>query len=249
MKSTMVLPITIILTIIFEQAKAQLITDRPDQTESSTTIPIGSLQLESGILLGYEGHTRPSTRQVLLPTILTRYGMTKWIEIRVLNQFEMINVGNETFDGISDLEVGAKVQILKNERFNTEIAFLSQAVLPTGSFGVTGNTYGVSNKLCVSHSLSTNIGVGYNFGYNYFGMDRGDLTYSLAFGIKINNKVGFYLEPYGEVADMNEFVANFDAGFTYLKNENLQFDFSFGTGINQKMNYLSIGCSWLMQKQ
>jgi len=30
-------------------------------------------------------------------------------------------------------------------------------------------------------------------------------------------------------------------GFTYLVQDNLQFDFSFGTGISDYMNYASIG--------
>jgi biopolymer transport protein ExbD len=48
---------------------------------------------------------------------------------------------------------------------------------------------------------------------------------------------------------VKEFVLNFDTGFTYLANENLQFDFSFGTGLNHRMNYLSIGFSWLLKKK
>ena len=43
-------------------------------------------------------------------------------------------------------------------------------------------------------------------------------------------------------------VCNFDAGLTFLANENFQYDFSFGTGINNTMNYMSIGFSWLVNK-
>jgi len=36
---------------------------------------------------------------------------------------------------------------------------------------------------------------------------------------------------------------NSDAGITYLIKKNLQIDFSSGLGLNQKMNYFSIGCA------
>ncbi len=39
-----------------------------------------------------------------------------------------------------------------------------------------------------------------------------------------------------------------DAGFTYLANEDLQFDFSFGTGIKERMNYISVSFSWLIDQ-
>ena len=107
----------------------------------------------------------------------------------------------------------------------------------------------MSGKSKTKPSSNSNLGIGYNLGYNYFGEEKGDFTYSIALGVGINSKVGIYIEPYGEIANMDEFIANFDTGLTYLANENLQFDFSFGTGINWKMNYMSIGCSWLIKKE
>lgn len=244
---------TILFTILFVclcgKLHAQIVTDRPDQTESSSTVPKGALQLESGILIGYEGNNQISTRQVLLPTNLFRYGITGWFELRVLNQFEIIKLGNQSFEGISDLEIGTKIQLLKKEDINTEIAFITHLLVPTGSTELTNDKFGTVNKLSISHSLTERIGIGYNVGYNYLGTGNGDFTYSLAFGIGVNEKVGVYVEPFGEIINMEEFVANFDAGFTFLANENLQLDFSFGTGINQRMNYVSIGISWLMKKQ
>jgi len=40
---------------------------------------------------------------------------------------------------------------------------------------------------------------------------------------------------------LKEPIVNFNVGFTYLVQDNLQFDFSFGTGISDYMNYASIG--------
>lgn len=249
MNKTRQILITTFFIIIYVEANAQIITDRPDQTESSSTIPKGALQLESGILIDYEGNNEPLARKILLPSNLFRYGISKWIELRLLNQFEMIKIANQSLEGLSDLEVGTKIQLLNKEDINTEIAFLTHLVLPTGSSGLTKDKYGNANKLSISHSINEEIGIGYNIGYNYFGEGNGDFTYSMALGIEINEKVGVYVEPFGEILNMEDFKVNFDNGVTYLANKNLQLDFSFGTGINQKMNYFSIGASWLMNKK
>ncbi len=239
----------IVLILIFEgKINAQIITDRPDQTESSSTIFIGALQIESGLLVSYEGNNQTSTRQFLLPTNLFRYGITDNFELRVLNQFETLKTGTERFQGIANLEIGTKIQILKNKNLNTKIAFLTHLVVPTGTKELTDGGYGSINKISISHELNENIGIGYNLGYNYFENGDAGITYSLAFGIGVNKKVGVYIEPYGELKSFKESKLNFDAGFTYLTNINFQLDFSFGLGLNYKMNYMSIGFSWLIDR-
>jgi len=227
---------------------AQIITDRPDQTESSSTVGKGNLQIESGILIGFEGEAQTSNRQILAPTNLFRLGIFKSIEIRLLSQYEILKSDNLNIDGISDLEIGTKIQILKSAKNITEIAFLSHLIMPTGSTELNSDKFGTINKISISHEVIENIAIGYNLGYNNFGQGKGDLTYSLALGFGINDKVGVYIEPYGEIVEFDDYVSNFDAGLTYLANENIQFDFSFGTGLNNKMNYISIGFSWLIEK-
>ena len=239
-----------ILTMVSfcKKANGQIVTDRPDQTESSSVVYQGSLQLESGVLIGYEGENQEGTRQISLPTNLFRYGITRWLELRIFNQFEMLKMGDRKDEGISDMEIGTKIQLIKSENRIIEMAFLSHLIVPTGSNNLTSDVYGSSNKLCLSHEINNNVGIGYNVGYNYFGDENGDFTYSVALGIGVNGKVAIYVEPYGEIINMNDFISNFDTGFTYLVKNNLQFDFSFGTGINRTMNYLALGCSWLVQK-
>ena len=234
--------------LAFSQLHAQIITDRPDQTESSSTVGNGNLQIESGILIGYEGEIGTSNRQILSPTNLFRYGITEGIEIRLLSQFESLTSNISSSQGISDLEIGTKIQLLKDDSKNAEIAFLSHLILPTGTKELSNNSFGTINKLSISHVINDRMGIGYNIGYNYFGTGNGDLTYSIALGIAVNEKVGIYIEPYGDLVEFDEYIQNFDAGFTYLPNKDVQLDFSFGTGINQRMNYISVGCSWLMHR-
>ena len=141
------------------------------------------------------------------------------------------------------------MQIFQKENVNTKIAFLSHPIIPTGSMDLNNDKFGTINKLSISHAINDNIGLGYNVGYNYFGLGKEDFTYSVAVGFGITDKFGFYLEPYGETIDFETYEASFDAGIAYLVKDNVQFDFSFGTGINHTMNYISLGCSINIAKQ
>lgn len=234
-----------------ESASSEIVTDRPDQTESSTTIPLKSFQVECGTLIGNSNFSNSSEKLFLIPTTLLRYGLTKNIELRLVEQ--LISIKNEQTSeknfGLSDLELGAKFQILRNHAINTEIAFISHLVLPTGAISITNEQIGTINKLAISHRLTEFLDLGYNIGYNYFAHETGYYTYSLALGSGFTKRLGAYIETYGEVAEFIDWISNFDSGITYLVKQNMQLDFSFGIGLNQKMNYFSVGFSWNIQKE
>ena len=230
-------------------AAQEIITDRPDQTESSSTIQKGNLQIESGLLLEFLGEDIScSERNILAPTTLIRYGLLDFAELRIVSQIESVKNNSTSVTGIGDLEIGTKIQLLKKEKSLLEIALLSHIIIPTGSKEVSSNTTGSINKLCVSHRSNTNISIAYNLGYNYFGSGKGNPTYSFVLGSAINDKASVYLEPYGELIEFEDNVININSGITYLMKDNFQLDFSFGTGINHIFNYTAIGFSWNIGK-
>lgn len=234
---------TFIFLVTLNAFSQEIVTDRPDQTESSVTVATGNLQIESGVSIANEGRVTST----FLPSTLLRYGIFEGVELRFVFQNESTEIsldgGNRKYQGFSDLEIGTKIQILKKENVNTEIAFLSHLIIPSAKTGITTDNFGVINKLSVSHSLSDIVGIGYNIGYDLV-EKQSALTYSVALGISFSDKVGFYVEPYGSWAEQNDFESNFDLGITYLVRPNLQLDVSYGTGINNDMNYLSAGFSW-----
>ena len=234
----------LLIGLAVEMTAQTIVTDRPDQTESSLTVPHKSFQIEAGALFG--DLNNESQRLYLIPTTLFRYGLFRGIELRLgenlVNYFS--EATSDSKFGLSDLELGAKFQILNREDVNTKIAFLSHVVLPTGTEGLSTEKYGTINKLAISHELNSFTSLGYNVGYNYFGHSKGNLTYSLALGAAFNDKLGGYLEFYGKWRDFDNFLINFDSGITYLLQENLQLDFSFGLGLNHRMNYFAVGFSW-----
>jgi len=244
--------IILVFLILSNDAFAQIIiTDRPDQTESSSTIQKSSLQIESGLLFGYIKDGAFSEEALLAPTVLWRYGINSAIELRLLTEFASVKdkISNNTINGISDLQIGTKIQLFKKEEINTEIAFLSHVIIPTAKNDLSLNEFGIINKLSVSHELSDGVGIGYNLGYDYYGFGNGNFTYSLAIGIGLSDKMGFFIEPYGELVEFENHLSNFNTGFTYLIKDNSQLDISFGTGINHKMKFVSLGYSLNIAKK
>jgi hypothetical protein len=187
----------LILTVLKKVINAQeIVTDRPDQTESSTTVPNKSFQMEMGCGSGDYNSDRLS----LLPTALFRYGLSKSIELRFVEQLAAFNnkATSETQFGLSDIEFGLKIQVLKKEDINTEIAFISHLIIPTGSSELTNTNYGTINKLAISHGLNKFLDMG------------------------LSDKMGMYVETFGEYSDFAELTSNFDSGLTYLIKDNLQ---------------------------
>ena len=238
--------------IISIHVHAQIIvTDRPDQTESSSTIARGSVQIESGILISQneilnQFNNPIIEKNIYLPSTLFRLGLTDKIELRIFNQYQYNYTEINSVNGFNDLELGFKVQLFQQEKNMTELAFLSHIAIPTAPsiFNENNDKYiGLINKLCVSHNLNNKIGIGYNLGYNYFDSGLSDYTYSFVVGFKLNERISAYVEPYGQISGFEDSEANINMGMTYLIKDNLQLDYSYGTGLNNISNFMSIGCS------
>ena len=58
---------------------------------------------------------------------------TKSIEMRLVEQLVgfKTKTASKTEFGLSDIELGLKIQVLKKENINTEIAFISHLIIPS----------------------------------------------------------------------------------------------------------------------
>ncbi len=238
------------------RSQAQIVTDRPDQTESSLVVPKGALQIEAGLLTEHQDLFDDfSSIKESFPTILFRYGISNKFELRLVSEYVSSRNGgrDNSVEGFGDTQIGFKWNIKGQESGKTQIGFMSHLVLPTGSAFHSNKALGVINKLAISQDLAEDFSWGLNVGYDYLPFEemdsKGNITYSLAIGHGINDKVGIFIEPYGELEELEEFVFNVDAGITYLINPNFQLDFSLGTGVTHNMNFMSIGFSWLILKK
>ena len=102
-----------------------IVTDRPDQTESSSTVGNKTVQVEMGVM--YLTASGNDFESFMGPQMLLRYGIANGVELRFATQYKSskFDIGDNqlNFNGVNDLQIGAKFQLLKKDNMNTEIAF------------------------------------------------------------------------------------------------------------------------------
>ncbi|MGQ8338798.1 transporter [Sunxiuqinia sp. A32] len=240
-------------TVKAQDNDSELITDRPDQTESSAVVPHKSLQIETGFLMENTKTSLFDQKSFVYNTTLLRYGLLKNFELRLgleyLGEKEKINsTGNtNTTSGLSPLYTGFKVKIADENGWKPEVAFLGGLVLPfTADEDFKTKFSAADIRFAFSHTLSDKISFGYNLGAEWDGETAiPAYFYSIALGTGITDKLGAFIENYGWLPEMGKAEHLIDAGFTYLIRPNLQLDVSGGLGLQNSIDsFMSLGLSY-----
>jgi hypothetical protein len=218
----------------------EILTDRPDQTETAASVSKGQFQIESG----YSLNKVLEESSLTLFSNLYRYGIGSGFELRLAHEINFSNILSKPDAGkdisFSDIELGGKYGLAAP---GLDIAILSHLVIPSRSENDDAK-FGIINKLALAGDISESLGIGCNIGYDYFGEGKGNITFSTALGFSLTESIGFYTEIYGDFLDCSKADVNYDNGFTYLIKDNFQLDFSFGTGLTERSNFVSLGLSW-----
>ena len=239
-----------------------IITDRPDQSESAVTVPKGFIQIELGGTYEKDKieHEFPllvpakTTESISAPSALIRYGIFNNIELRfgVEAIFQKYDDGyssitqphNEDWiSGISPVTVGAKFRLFDEKNSRPEAAILTSLSIPVFDNAFKTQHLGAEVRLALANTLSERLGVSYNIGAEWDGDDNSKPTglYTLAFGLGLNNKLSIFAEIYGFIRNAAEPDHRLDGGFTYLISRNVQADVAGGIGITETAPDFFIG--------
>ena len=235
-----------LIFIISSQSLAQIVTDRPDQSEGPTSVGQNNFQIESGWLNG-DFLDDDATVDIIQFASLFRFGLTDRIELRIINQWEHLTTEeNLKISGISDLVLGMKIHLFSLENIGTDIGVVTHISVPSAKMELSAGKLQSFNRLAVSHNINSDLSVSYNLGIDYLVGNRWVFPYTLTCAKAINEWFNIYLEAFGQF-NQHHVGLNTDAGFTFLLNDNLQFDFSFGLGLSEVMNYTALGISWKIE--
>ena len=246
---------------VFSQS---IVTDRPTQTTGPTSVPAGYFQLETG---GQFTNYGPASSGTLdLPMNLIRIGLGKGFELRVVNgmsfrrvqEFYLYNTSKTIVASFSDLQLGFKAQLLNKPEKKTQIGLIIHGSTSTGLNKFDEGRKGASAILSVNHQVNDKNAIGYNVGYNFmhygsspstFNYSTHDLMATLVYAHSLTSNLGLFAEVYGSLSDLENFDddninVNMDAGLTYIVKDNLQLDYSFGFGFQDRMNFHSLGISF-----
>lgn len=236
----------IIPLLIFSQEllTQDLITDRPDQTESAVTVPLYSLQIESGFVYENIKDKIPVDNYSIAGTLF-RYGLTDKIEMRFGAGY-LINKNDVTNSSFGDFLLGAKFNILTEEQAHFDFGLLLHTTLPIGDKILNPDKFEPELIAAFSSSVSDNLSISANLGgVNNASLQKIVYIYTGAVGLSLNEELGAFIEMYGNFLSAISPTHNFDGGFTYLLNDELQLDFSAGNSVSavNKSWFISSGIS------
>lgn len=227
---------------------AELVTDRPDQTESSSVVPAGTIQIETGLVYGSDENKGTEYSSLNLLTTLLRVGILSSMELRLGTDYtiETTDYGNiqRTFEGLSPIYLGTKIAITEESGLLPEMAFLFHLTFENGSKYFRPHELEPDFRMAFSHTLSERLGFGYNIGAEWSnGLPI--YVYSAAFGYSLTGDIGIFVEWFGDAPEGESANHLLDAGATYLILPILQADVSAGIAITgQSQDYfLNAGLS------
>jgi hypothetical protein len=244
---------TITLAQTSDDPDGALITDRPDATESPSLVRKGYLQIETGGFYTESEDNGLDIKETTFNTTLLRYGLLDNFELRIgldyrQTEFELNGQDlGDGLDGTSPLLLGAKIGIAQESGWMPQMAILGHLSMPfTASSDYIPENTAMDFRFAFNHTLSDRSGLAYNIGAR---LDAGDpelsYIYTLAYGYSLSNRIGAYLEVYGDFPEDSSANHLWDAGFTYLANNDLQFDVTFGSGFTDGQDLLlSAGLSY-----
>lgn len=223
-------------------------TDRPDQTESASTVPKKWVQFEMGFLK-QKNYTDEDYFQH--PSLLTKYGIGKRLEIRLITEwatfkYKAVN-GVYSVTGINSVQLGGKVNFFDEKGIRPKTSLIAHY-----DFGRLRTLYkdsidGLNFRFTLQNTISKVVSIGYNIGMEWdrFGSPPACI-YTFAPGFNIGEKWYGYIEIFGSIWKDEKPETSIDGGIAYFVTDNLKLDISSGFGISKAAPdwYVAIGGSF-----
>jgi hypothetical protein len=222
-----------------------LVTDRPDFTEASVTVGYGVIQLETGYTYIYDSEGNERTRTHSFPESLLRMGVVaEWLELRFdwnyLDEHTQIGGFEDSVSGAEDLGLGIKLALTPQEKILPETAIIFQMTVPSGGSEITADEvlpgFNYLYGWDVTEKLSTGASTGINGAIDDITLDSySQINQSWTVNYSWTDRITSYTEWFVLIptsADTNHTENYFNGGFTYLFNNDLQWDIRAGVGLN-----------------
>jgi hypothetical protein len=228
---------------------AELVTDRPDFTESGIVVPIGSFQFEGG--LTWES-SAGDVRSFSGPEFLLRWGLTSRMEVRI-GLPDYVGVWNgQNQSGLADPSIGTKLQ-LGPIADGWDLATVVTVSAPAGEAGFSSDGWDPSVFL----STGGGIGGTWSLGSQVFGelaTNGGDRelfwggTLVLATSIGSQGITGSFFELAATIPEEGTTAVSFHHGYTHLLTKTLQLDVHGGFGLTETAPDFFIGAGMVYRR-
>ncbi|MGH9379498.1 MAG: transporter, partial [Thermoanaerobaculia bacterium] len=214
-------------------ADAELISDRPDATESAATVPARCWQLEGGATW----EEAEDDESMTWGELLLRYGVGDRWELRIgVPSYTDPGVGAAGFE---DSSLGVKLLLARHDPDRPrrpQAALLLDSTLPTGETGFREPHAQPAALLALAWPLGARTELATNLGAAYPSVEAeqfGTALASVAVGRELSDRLGGFIELFGASRDEPGGSARtfFDAGITWAATADLQLDLRAGIAL------------------
>jgi Putative MetA-pathway of phenol degradation len=214
-----------------------LVTDRPDFTESSQVVGAGVLQLESGVT--FERDRDAAVRNGMLSTPqLLRVGVSPRLEFRLasdalLSESVSVATQHQQTTGGADTEIGLKYTLTEAPLNGFDFALIAAVSLPTGADGLSSGGYDPGIKFTWARDLPRGFGLSGNVNVASITVDESrewERSLSVSLGHPLGEQWGAYWETYGFVSGEG-CSCTFNTGVTRALGRHMQVDVAVGRGL------------------
>lgn len=235
--------------VALAQPPEPIATDRPDFTEGAGVVGPRVVQVESGVLWEQDDAGGSTAKQLSLPNTLVRLGMTSRLEFRATFQGLVRDNGGgprSTWrSSASDLELGGKYQMARQDGLGLDLAIVGFVSLPTGGAASSGNA-----DPTVKFAWARDVGalsVSGNFNAALVTNDEDErerlLEASLSVGHPLWGRWNAFWEAVASSIDSRQRSTMWtgNTGVTRSVGNNLQFDVYLGRGLNDAAPDWAVG--------
>ena len=241
----------ILLAAAATPASAQtIVTDRPDFTESTATVPDGRFQLEAGYTYAsvgdFTGHEigEGLLRWGLIPGLELRLGIPSYLSI------SQDGADGADASGLGDASVGVKLGLYESGMAEglPSVSLILGSGIPTGNEDVTGSDgWEPEAIVALGWSFTPSLSLGANVGYaqrSLVGFDDSidEFFTSIAAGFPLVGGLNGFAEYYAIRPDLDGADEDYiNGGVMYLLSPTLQLDARIGMGIGDTDDAMFFG--------
>ena len=220
-------------------SREPLVSDRPDFTESTSTVGPGHVQAEGGYTFSRSAGERSSA----VGEILVRVGLARFAELRLEpGSYSWVSSADGSQSGREDGELGAKFRLHNAADDNPSpvpaVSFILKSSIPTGAAVFREKRLQPEAGLATEWTLARHVGLGTNIDMARPVGDDGkrytEYAVSASFGFDLSPRFGAFAEAYGFVPEHSGLkrAGYLDTGLTAALSADLQIDLRAGLGLN-----------------
>jgi hypothetical protein len=245
-----------------EEKEEPLESDRPDFTECSTTVGYRRFQIESGYTFTHAIAGDPTHDAHDLPELLLRYGVAERLELRlawnegmVFDRYIDRSSGRlVTENGSTDLELGFKYALTKQDHWRPQSAIIVSISAPVGAPAQSSRQVDTRVNYLYGWELNKKLSLNCSTG-NLWTAESGDsfsrFHQSASVDYELTEKLHVFNEWFAFIyCDSKDSRPQhyYDAGLTYLVTSNFQLDWRAGLGLNDASDGFFTGCGLTIRR-